>query len=735
MSGEIFQLVVWFTVIELASFVGLPAALYLFRNSPPPATAFSYCLGFLALCYPSWLGASLGIFSFANSILIGVFCILLLGNIFLVWNQHQKLIPWFQINWKTVVWMKVVFWIVFLVLAWVRSHNPTIYGAEKFMDFAMINSLIRETDIPPEDPWLSGETINYYYFGYLIVAVLTRLTSIDSAFTFNLSLSLLFGLTFLGVYAVVLDLTRKNSESETNRNPSVGQHLAAGLGGFLVVIIGNLDGFLQWIERRSLFPFDYFRSSRVLTGAIDEFPYFSFLHGDLHPHVIALPFTLLFVGLAIHMYRTGMDRFREQRIHWITIVFLLGALNMINTWDYVTYASLLLFLAAAGSWERGWRPFSAPSIRNRLMMLLIVLAMIPLALVWFLPFHLSVDLPFRGIGFLEAADRSGIGQWIIMFGLFWTILIAGWIEQFRSSSPFQSKDFVNKRLLPILIGAGLVGLIFQSVGMIFMVGVIGCTVYFFVQSSSENDPNGVLLNLLLLFGFLILASCEIFYFKDSYGIGLKRMNTIFKFYYPAWVLLGIGCAVLVYRVVPILQKRYTFPILARYGFVFIVLLGMGMAYPVGATLQHCGFFRNPSTLDGTQYLLRDHPGDARAIRWLKRTALGNEVVLEATGNPYGYFARVSSNTGLPTLLGWANHESVWRGNQIDLGARQADIRTLYTSPDPQQQKRLLDRYQIEWVFVGELERQSFSHMNLVGLQEWMEVAYNEGDTRIFRRKR
>jgi uncharacterized membrane protein len=213
------------------------------------------------------------------------------------------------------------------------------------------------------------------------------------------------------------------------------------------------------------------------------------------------------------------------------------------------------------------------------------------------------------------------------------------------------------------------------------------------------------------------------------------MNTVFKFYYPVWVFLGIACAVTVYRLIPVVRNLYSPSILARYAFVFTLLLGMGMVYPVGATLQHGGFFRNPSTLDGTQYLFRDHPADARAILWLKRNAVGNEVVLEATGNPYGYFARVSSNTGLPTVLGWANHESVWRGNRVDLGARQRDIQTLFTSPDPQEQKRLLDRYRVEWAFVGELERQSFPQMNLDGLQRWMEVVYEEGDTRILRKKK
>ena len=133
-----------------------------------------------------------------------------------------------------------------------------------------------------------------------------------------------------------------------------------------------------------------------------------------------------------------------------------------------------------------------------------------------------------------------------------------------------------------------------------------------------------------------------------------------------------------------------------------------LCYPMGLIASRLLAPRAPLSLDGMAYLDREHPNDAGAIRWLATQVRGTPVVLETTGDPYSYFARVSSNTGLPTLLGWANHEGVWRGDDPRIARRARDVEAIYGDVDLRRAGPLLDRHRVRYVFIGELERQEFA---------------------------
>jgi uncharacterized membrane protein len=155
-------------------------------------------------------------------------------------------------------------------------------------------------------------------------------------------------------------------------------------------------------------------------------------------------------------------------------------------------------------------------------------------------------------------------------------------------------------------------------------------------------------------------------------------------------------------------------------------------YPIGITATRLGGRGAPSTLDGTAYLEREHADDFAAIKWLRETVRGLPVVLEATGNPYSYYARVSSNTGLPTVMGWGNHEGLWRGHDREVGQRAQDVAKLYTAATLDEVKHLLDRYRVEYVVVGELERKDHKGP---GLEKFtaLPVVFSQGGTTIYRR--
>jgi uncharacterized membrane protein len=206
------------------------------------------------------------------------------------------------------------------------------------------------------------------------------------------------------------------------------------------------------------------------------------------------------------------------------------------------------------------------------------------------------------------------------------------------------------------------------------------------------------------------------------------MNTVFKFYFQAWTLLAIAAPWCIDRATRMEWGWMPAPrlIAACVG----LLVGATACYPLGITLDRSG---TPyQTLDGNAYLAREHPGDYAAIQWLRANVRDLDVVLEASGNPYSYYARFSSNTGLPTVLGWANHEGLWRGHEREVQSRLADVKHMYTATSLAEVTPLLDRYGIRYVLIGDVERQDHPGPGLqkfAGLQE----AFRSGDTVVYRR--
>ena len=160
-----------------------------------------------------------------------------------------------------------------------------------------------------------------------------------------------------------------------------------------------------------------------------------------------------------------------------------------------------------------------------------------------------------------------------------------------------------------------------------------------------------------------------------------------------------------------------------------LLVAASACYPLGITLDRLG---SPyKTLDGNAYLRRDHPDDYAAVQWLRQNVPDRAVVLEATGDPYSYFARFSSNTGLPTVLGWANHEGLWRSHDDTIMQRRDQVWRIYNAATLAEVQPLLDRYQVRYVIVGDLEREK----HRAGIDKFaaLEPVFRSGGTVIYRR--
>jgi uncharacterized membrane protein len=225
----------------------------------------------------------------------------------------------------------------------------------------------------------------------------------------------------------------------------------------------------------------------------------------------------------------------------------------------------------------------------------------------------------------------------------------------------------------------------------------------------------------------LTLTVEFVYLRDTFG---SRMNTVFKFYYQAWVLLALASAYGVYFVAK--KAGGVGRVLFLAGVV--VLVSLGMVYPLAAGFDKAGGFAQQPTLDGLAWVRQHSPDEYAAVQWLNENVPDTPVILEVSGGSFTEYGRVSSRTGLPTLLGWGGHELQWRGNYDEPGRREPDINAIYNSLDTQQVLTLLGKYGITYVYVGSLERGKYSPAALAKFDRFMDVAFQQGDVTIYERR-
>jgi len=374
-----FPLPVWLLMVWLIGMLTFPFTYILFHGFADRGYAFAKALGILFVAWFAWTLSSYHVLPFRRlPILVGLI-LMLLASI-LVWRRRQQEIgTYIRTNFKLLLAEELIFFVFFAIDLAIRYHNPDLWhpglGGEKPMDFAYLNAILKTTYFPPYNPWFAGNYINYYYFGQLISAVLVRLSGITPEVSYNLLIPLFFALTASCTFGVVFNLVYAGRQRlALNPRPATQEAgrsgillpCAAGIFGIiLVLIIGNLgevklaakgltelgdgsgmigllSGLRSWLFNGEAIPVRtgdwYWTATRAIPNTINEFPFFTFTYGDLHAHLIAIPYTLVVLGLAAHLVLSrGPLKWQDLAI----IALVLGALRAINTWDYPTYLGVI----------------------------------------------------------------------------------------------------------------------------------------------------------------------------------------------------------------------------------------------------------------------------------------------------------------------------------------------------------------------------------------------------------
>ncbi len=652
--------VLWWAIAVEA--LGLAAYALLGRWLPRLArAALARVLGLLLLAWPAWWLGHLVPGSFTPTTLGALFAAIA-GAAGLAWRRH--LLRGSR-EWALVA---ALFWGAFAVFVLVRAGNPAVFWGEKPMDFAFLNTMTRATSLPPPEPWFAGSILHYTWFGHFLAAALGKLCGLHPGVTFNLAIATVGALTVTGAFALGAVAARSRR--------------AGLLAALLVALCGNLAGALgpSWWR---LGPFDAFwTASRVVPDTINEYPLWSMLFADLHAHVLALPFTLAFLALVLAQARSR----RTSVPRLLLPGLLLGAVLVTNGWSGVTQPLLLpLFLALLIP------PGVARDVRSVLARVALPTAVAWLgALASFLPFWLAYVPPPRRWG-RERDAFAAFPEYAVVFGLF---LAASLPLLLRGLAPVPRRAAIG-----LLLAAAALSVAWPSggtwrVGMLAlaMLGVWGAW-------RREADLRARTASGLLAGGFLLTLAADLVFLWD-------RMNTVFKLYFEAWLLLAAGAAValsLTWR-----TTGGTFGTAWRAGVAGLAACALVTGWQGAYAVVSDPRVRSPRpTLDGTAYLWWRDPWQAAALEWLNAEVAGTPVVAEAFGDFYGEFARVSMNTGLPTILGWDYHVHQRAHDWPAIDRRKADVARLYRSSDAGEVRRILDRYDVRYVYLGSLERQTY----------------------------
>lgn len=809
-KSQILGTAVWYLSVFFLGIMVYPLSRQIFSGLSDRGYPLARLSGMLLLSYLVWLAGSVQI----------PFHRLTIGGILLILTGLSGLAAFrtrdgLREDWQTY---KTTFWIVeglaltiFLLGLLIRFQNPDLWhpwkGGEKPMDFSYFNAVLKSTTFPPYDPWFAGGYINYYYYGFVLVGVLVKFLGIVPAFAYNLILPTLFMFIALGAFSIAWNLFWTGiRDSVHNRKMS----LLAGLGGVLgMAVLGNLGTvrmILQGLQRLASqgadltqallfqkiiwtvqgigqlgrtvnFPYRlddwYWIPSRAIGaehgGPITEFPFFTFLYGDLHAHFLALPITLLVIGWSLSLF---FNHFGDQlpEIPWGNLLLttlagglFVGALRPTNTWDFYPY----LALGAVGLVSTWWVSKSGFSLRK------IGLSALHLALFGFFGFVLFQPYTeWYGQGYSSVGSWTGsrtpLFDYLTHWGLF-LFLIVSWMGyetiQWMAVTPVSALNKLIKAKELILAGVLILVVVMVSLGIGLEEGVkageftiLGAGVQIIWLVLPLMVWTAVLLlrpgfsdakrSVLFMVGTALALSLTVEIIRLEGDIG--RMNTVFKFYLSAWTLLAVSSgASFAWLVAGWRKWPHRFKGVWQ---VAVTLLIAGAAlYPLlggMAKARDRMALDAPHTLDGMEYMkyaeyqdlgaALDLNQDYQAIRWMQENVPGSPVIVEANHVEYHWGNRFTVYTGLPGVVGWSWHQRQQRNltPHAWIFDRVEAVNAFYDSTDLGAAREFLEKFEVEYVIVGEMERAKYSAEGIEKFSAaagvlW-ELVYEQEQTAIYR---
>lgn len=716
LKGDVWTFWTWYLLAGVLGIVGMAVTGRLFRGFADKGWMFSKVVSITITGFLTWFLVSVRILKFTTVTCVGITAAFGVVCIFLYERQRRQGYDCLPIeNLDLVYAEEILFFAVFLLWTYLAGFHPAAHGTEKFMDYGFMEAMMRSKTLPATDLWYSQGKINYYYGGQYFAVFLTKLSGTKVELTYNLMRTFVaafaFVLPFSLVHQMTLDMQGRVSGWKKNL-PSITGFLA----GLAVSIAGNMHyvvyaqiiPLIQKLKGEEVSSYWFPDATRYIgynpyreeDRTIHEFPCYSFVLGDLHAHVVNIMFVLLVIAL-LYVWLRGVRKktvpvetsmkdgkfWKEQLLmpHLLVISALLGMFQWTNFWDFVIYYVVTLGTVLFANIIRFQGKIKKIMVVTFAQMAEIYL----LAYLVILPFTLQFDTMVDGIGI--AKYHSYFYQLLVLWGL-----------------------------PAVLTITFVISILWEKLR-----GMEHKSLYRLMKAIRTADLFAIIMGLCAI-GLVVIP--EFVYVRDIYENGNARANTMFKLTYQAYIMFALTMGYGIYRLLAVSRQK-VFKIISGICLFFLIWT---VGYFGKSVDSWFGKVLNPSGYQGLYalgYLDTDFSEDVSAIQWLKENIKGAPVVLEANGDSYSGYERVSAATGLPTILGWYVHEWLWRNDTDDLNRKQADIMSIYTSQDETQVRALLTEYGVSYIFVGSKEREKYEDsLNNALLQSLGEIVFMDEDS-------
>ena len=597
----------WFLALEVICLIAFPLTWWALRPLHDRGLLFSRVVGLLLVAWVAWLLVNSGVVQFSTATIALAMLIVAIPSAAVLAVHWREIAAWLREHWRMVIAAESLFVLAYLAFVLIRAANPDLWhpwrGGEKPMELAYFTAVARSSVLPPYDPWFAGGYLNYYYWGYFILSIPTRLTGIPPVTAFNLAVPTLFALTATGAGALAYYLV-KSARAVPAEAPSVpappgrrwrralpwsrirrwlpgGGAVVGLISAVMVAIAGNLDGVVQLFRILSdringiplpLSAFDFWRSSRAIPEIPDfepnaltpwlemrdqvehgfhitEFPYFTFLFADLHAHMMTMPFALLAVAFGFAAL-LGVSRSGPKSVwSWACVALMglaVGSLWTINSWEYPAYALLMVGFAAAAAWMMPGELKARVAFGAALTMVAVIVSYVA-----FLPFHSATET--FGTGIEPTRWRTPLTNYLLIHALpLLAALALLSVTLPRTCAPLLARIRTATRVPAAhqwLLAGALAGVVlacyFWAAGFLtagVLVILLTLTCWSLAATLLRRHEPATRSDVAAL-GMLAIAL--------AIGIGvdfvrvegdIARMNTVFKYYLVAWLLFGVAGA-------------------------------------------------------------------------------------------------------------------------------------------------------------------------------------------------
>lgn len=765
-SGDTLNVVWWSMLVFLFGIGVFPLTARIFGKFGTGGFIISQALGIILTSLVIWTFTYMQITRFNLPCVIGVYAVIAAACWGIKPLRKAALAKLSEpVFVERAVLEETAFVVIFCLMCYFKGFLSEINGQEKYMDYGFILSMLRNDTLPAKDMWLSGNSINYYYFGQFLWALVIKCSMIKPAIAYNIAMCTATALPFAMAFSFGTMLIETAIQHGFHDSP-IPKYLGGTLTAFAVSIWGNSHSFFYDPDSigNNIVPvfaklgcevgdyknFFYPDSTRYIgynpkiTNAggdftIEEFPFYSYLIGDLHAHVISMMIVLVIACLMLAFinsaaYPDGAEmklkrtlanlkpggRLAEEfkltlSLPFILSAVLLGVAQMTNYWDFLFYfifismASLIVNVRISKVFTDLWGAIYFVMNTAFILSFYLLSGSDPLLLI-------SLEAILMVFAYLfSVLDPCALTRTSFQMSFMFTVAHV-------AALPFNLKfDMISNSLSRVVNNSTVYQLFILwgthvIISVVFFIWVLVTKNYRLSGGKGKASTSGdvvtedmnhngwtnpvqkffgtrniadVFICGIVVVGIMFIIAPEIFYVKDIYTDGYLRSNTMFKFTFAAFIMLSEAMCYAATRLIWFVNKKglYSTPALIT-GFVSIILMVIPGHYTLAA-LQQRNDGLSYTGLDGTTYIETHQSPDfyeeyggnltsyLKAAEWFNENVKGSPVICEGYGDSYTDRCIISAYTGLPTVFGWQTHEWLWRYGSI------VDKETAKTVEDPE----------------------------------------------------